>query len=260
MVRFRTVRFIAASTASIVMLQSVSLLPMNVQKTLQSTGMRELLPAAVARDGIRYKPPKLKRAIRTVGTGSRAPLGCDRGSKISLIPLVPDNHVGQTTAARPTLLAYLSGVNTAEFSLVEPGVAKPLLVQTVQPDAQGLVRIQIPDSSPELEPGKEYRWSLSVICNPNRRSQDIFAQSMIQRIQLSEDLNTQLVTAESDQVRGRLYAESGLWYDALAVLSKADQTDPDRQALQQDFATLLDQVGLNIGPIPRKTARSSVSQ
>ncbi len=255
MVRFRTVKLIATGLVSAVFLQSVNLLPSDRQAFSPSLATLDLMPPALASDGIRYRPPKLKRAIRTAGTGSRS-LSCDRASRTTLTLLVPDNHVGLTTEARPTFLASVSGVKSAEFSLVEPGVAKPIFVQTVQPNAQGLVRVEMPKTAPELVAGKEYRWSLAVVCNPRRPSEDIYTQSLIQRIQLASATQQQLTTAKSDQERGRIYADAGIWYDALAVLSQGN-ANPATSAANQDFATLLNQVGLNLGVTKPQAAQAN---
>ena len=42
-----------------------------------------------------------------------------------------------------------------------------------------------------------------------------------------------------------LYADAGVWYDALALLSDQIDADPGNQALRQTRADLLRQVGLN---------------
>lgn len=256
MVRICAFKLFTTGLVSAVFLQSVQLLPVGRSLFSQSLATLDLMPPALASDGIRYRPPRLKRAIRTAGTGSRI-LSCDRTSRISLTPLVPDTHIGLTTVGRPTFLASVSGIKSAEFSLVEPGIAKPLVVQTVQPDAQGLVRVEMPKTAPELVAGKEYRWSLSVVCNPNRRSQDIYAQSLIQRVQLTSETKRQLSAADSEQAKGRIYASAGLWYDAVAALSKGSSPRSVDSVVTQDLTALLNQVGLNLSSTQGQGAQAN---
>ncbi|MBF2029769.1 MAG: DUF928 domain-containing protein [Oscillatoriales cyanobacterium C42_A2020_001] len=243
MVRFRTVPAMATASALAVGLQAIAVLPVETQSSFARLSGLELTPSAFAQQsrGISYKPPKLKRAIRTAGTGSR---GCDKFNRVTILPLVPDNHVGLTASPRPTFMAYLVGAKSAEFTLVEPGVNKPLAVKTVQPNAKGIVKVELPTTTPDLIADKDYRWSIAVICNPNRRSQDIYAQGWVQRVPITNELGKAIASTRSDQVRARLYAEAGMWYDAIAILSSANATDPKNSAVREDLAALLNQVGL----------------
>lgn len=241
MASFRLPGLIAASALFAVALPTLSLLPVPTQTALQLNAPG-FASTTSATQTISYKPPKLKRAIRTAGTGARGE--CNNVSQVTVLPIVPDNHVGFTTAARPTFMAYVSGAKSAEFTLVKPGTREPVAVQTVQPDANGIVRVELPATTTELSPGKDYRWSMAVVCNPNRRSQDVFAQSWIQRIAVSGDVTKRLATADSDHVRARVYAEAGLWYDAIATLAKANALDPKNAALREDFIALLNQAKL----------------
>ncbi|MDX2232675.1 MAG: DUF928 domain-containing protein [Leptolyngbyaceae cyanobacterium bins.349] len=243
MATLRTLKCIATGSALAMTLQAVSFLAVEPRVNLEPLGTLELVaPAAAQSKGITYRPPnRLTRAIRTGGTGAR---GCTNLPGITLMPLVPSNHIGQTLAQRPTFLAYAAGVTAVEFTLVEPNVQKPLWVQTVKPDAQGMVRVELPTTAPELDAGKMYRWSVAVICNPNRRSQDVFAQSWIQRVEPSSELNQRLKAAGSAQEKARIYAETGFWYDAIALLAKENQTNPANSAVRADLSALLEQVNL----------------
>lgn len=243
MARFRTVPAMATASALALGLQAIAVLPVETQTSFVRLSGLELTPPASAQQsrGISYRPPKLKRAIRTAGTGSR---GCDKLNRVTILPLVPDNHVGLTVSPRPTFMAYVVGAKSAEFTLVEPGVNQPLVMKTVQPNAKGIVKVELPATSPDLIAGKDYRWSIAVVCNPNRRSQDIYAQGWIQRSPLSNELGKALVSTKSAQVRARLYAEAGMWYDAISTLSSANSIDPKNSAVREDLAALLNQVGL----------------
>lgn len=237
MVSVRIIKFLAAGVASTVMLTSSGILSLHATVAA---------PAPTpAKNTIRYRPPNLPGPVRTAGTGSRAD-GCDMDKTATLLPLTPDGHIGQTVFDRPPLLWYVSGAKSVEVTLVEPGVAKPIFEQTVQIQRPGIVQVNFPDSAPALTPGKEYRWSISVMCNPKRRTQDVaYTQAFIKRLPLSALLEQQLAAAKSEQERSRVYAEAGLWYDALATLAKANAAEPANESIQADFYSLLNQVGLN---------------
>lgn len=239
----RILRPIAGGSALAVLLQSMLFMAADTQIAIQPLGLIELMPAASAQQnrGITYRPPnRLTRATRTAGTGVRGL--CHQLSRIEVTPLVPNNHIGQTLSKRPTFLAYVAGAKSAEFTLVEPNVEKPLLVKTVTPDAQGIVRVELPESLPDLAIGKNYRWSVAVVCNPNRRSGDVFAQSWIQRVEPSAALTQKLSTTNSKLEQARVYAEAGVWYDAIATLTQANQADPNNSIIRSDLSALLSQV------------------
>jgi hypothetical protein len=260
MATYRPLRPIAAGSALAVFLQSMFLLTADTQIAIQPLGIVELIPAASAQQsrGITYRPPtKLTRATRTAGTGVRGL--CNQLGRIEVTPLVPDNHIGQTLSKRPTFLAYVAGGKSVEFTLVEPNVEKPLLVKTVTPNAQGLVRVDLPEAFPDLEVGKNYRWSISVVCNPNRRSGDVFAQSWIQRVEPSVALTQKLSSANSKLEQARLYAEAGVWYDAIATLTEANQVDPNDSAIRSDLTALLSQVQIQNVVLTAPTNRTVTS-
>ena len=256
-----TVRSLQTITASVFLAVAVqgvsSVLPPTIEQS--GVGSIELLPSAIAKSSkrINYTPPgTLKRAIRTGGTGSR---GCAQLGRVTVMPLVPSNHIGQTQSSRPTFLAYVSGAQSVEFALTEPKVEKPLLVQTVTPDANGIVRVQLPETAPELAIGKDYRWSIAVVCNPNRRSNDVYAQSWIQRTAVTPELEKNLTATPSGLERARLYANAGFWYDAIATLTHALQTNPNQPEAQADFADLLRQANLSDLGITGPTAKPTVT-
>ena len=243
MENFRTAKLVALGAASTLLLQSLSLLPIGTLSSIQAVLPVNVLSAANAKQTIRYTPPKRQRAIKTAGTGSR---GCEGFSnKVTLQLLVPNNHVGQTTKARPTLMAYLAGAPEAEVSLVQRGVPQPLYVSKVKPNAQGIVKVDIPEEVAGLEAGKDYRWSVAVVCNPNRRSADVYAEAYIERVNVPETIEKQVSAATTDQVLGQAYAEAGIWYDTLEAVSQASVNPSDNPSVKTDLSDLLNQVGIS---------------
>jgi Domain of Unknown Function (DUF928) len=233
---------LAVGTFSLLVLQFTLPLSFPFQTSDQSGNHIGLI--ATAAQPIQYTPPKRRGFRRSDGTGTRGPQArvCNKALPVALTALVPTNHIAQTIAARPTFLWYLADKQTVEFRLVEPGVQKPLLVQSIQVTQPGIVQFELPPNSPELKPNQTYRWSIAVVCRPDRSSEDEVI-ALIQRVPQTADLSQQLATAKTDQNRAQLYAKSGLWYDALAALSKAI-ADPKNRTAQTDLLSLLDQGGL----------------
>src|ERR671932_105344 len=165
-----------------------------------------------------YVPPYRGTPRRTQGAGTR---GDEPSEGVTLKLLVPNDHTGQTLSGHPTFFWYVSEMpeELVEFSLVESGVAQPIFVQQLQLQKAGIIRMEIPKNLPELVPGKEYRWSVTLVRNANRRSNDTFAQSWIKRLPETPELAQQLAAAKSDRERASIYAKAGLCFDALKALS-----------------------------------------
>jgi hypothetical protein len=131
-----------------------------------------------------------------------------------------------------------------EFALVETGVAQPIFVQQLQPQKAGIVRLEMPKNLPELVSGRDYRWSVTVICNANQRSNDTFAQGWIKRVPGTQALEQQLAGATTPRDRASVYAKAGLWYDALNVISTAQASHSTDPSIREDFLLLLEEAGL----------------
>jgi hypothetical protein len=186
-----------------------------------------------------YNPPKRPGPKITVGTGAR---GCDKPLSVPLTPLAPDGHIGQTAQDYPTFMWYIEDTKPVEFTLVEPGIPQPIYVATVQPEKPGIVQVTLPEKSAiKLVPGKEYRWSVAIICNPLRRSEDAgYTQAWIRREAASPELQKRLAEAKTDLERATLYAESGMWYDSLAAYYRAKDQD---NTAKTNLVQLLEQGG-----------------
>lgn len=186
-----------------------------------------------------YVPPDRGTPRRTQGTGTR---GDDESDRVALKLLAPSDHTGQTVSGHPTFFWYVSEIpkESITFALVEVGVAQPIFVQQIQLDQAGIVQIGMPKNLPELVPGKEYRWSVSLINDANPGYADTFAQSRIKRVPETPELKQKLATARSDRDRASAYAEAGLWYDAVNALSLSQADSSNREA----FLSLLAQAGL----------------
>jgi hypothetical protein len=107
----------------------------------------------------------------------------------------------------------------------------------------GLHAIRLAEHVVRLETGVPYRWYVAVVPDVNRRSKDILAGGMIERVQPPEGLLDRLARARPEE-RPAIHAEAGLWYDALAASSELIGSAPDNAALRQQRAALLTQVGL----------------
>ncbi|MCL1473205.1 DUF928 domain-containing protein [Argonema antarcticum] len=207
----------------------------------QLTGHGSVANAAEVKQ---YVPPSDRsRPQRTEGSGSR---GCTNSVPVSLNLLTPNDHIAQTVSGRPTFFWYVSNAANVpmEFSLVEPGATQPIFQQQLKVDKAGIVKVEIPANVSELAVGKQYRWTVALLCSQKRPSENIYARAWIERASISPVLNQKLAAAGDDRDRALVYAQSGIWQDAVATLYKFHLANPgERQALDM-LNTLLKQVGV----------------
>ena len=163
-----------------------------------------------------------------VGGGSRG--GENLG--VTLMTLVPEKNVALTTEAQPSLYWYQSKATEAqcEVTLTQPHVAKPLLMlKTSKTTPPGIHAIRLSKFNVELKPNVIYTWSVAVVVDPTSRSGDIYARGVIKRIEPSPELAAKLAAPDAD--KATIFAENGIWYDALQSISdQIDKSPTDKKS------------------------------
>lgn len=193
-----------------------------------------------------YIPPDgPSRKSRTAGTGSR---GCDRAGTTNLQLLVPNDHLALTVSARPTFFWYVSDTTLpVRFTLVEPEVAKPIVDRTFKVKRSGIVPFELPLDVPGLVLGKEYRWTVSLVCNKERPSANTYADSLIKRVAITPDLRSKLAGISQNKAeRSLVYAQSGIWYDALNSSYVSYKNNTQSKVARWYFSKLLALTGLPV--------------
>jgi hypothetical protein len=120
----------------------------------------------------------------------------------------------------------------------------PLLETTLPgPLEAGLHRVSLAEHGARLAPGVTYRWFVSLVRDPERRSQDVVAGAAIRYAPAGPELRARLAS-EPPARAAHLYAKSGFWYDAFDQLSRWLDTERDSALLHEHRAALLEQVRL----------------
>ncbi len=191
--------------------------------------------------GIVYKAAAGNALGARVTGGSRG----SGDSTVRLDVLTPD-ETGLTTQEQPSLFWYQSKPAKAQFelTLLEENKTKPLLqTKTDRASQAGIQRLKLADHGIRLEPGVEYRWVVALVIDPDNRSNDLVASGFVKRVSPSKDLQQKLAKA-APGARAGIYAEAGIWHDALASLSDQIDAHPNDRDLRNQRASLLQQVGL----------------
>lgn len=167
--------------------------------------------------------------------GGRSRGGSGRGpcqNYQSLTPLVPvtkgttKNFVwGLTVSEHPTFWFDVPERLTAqvpvEFVLLDTvGNYVYQKKLTVPETSAGIVKFSVPSTAPALEVGKRYDWIFSIYCDPESPSAAVSVRGSVQRVALDAALDSQLKAAKTPVERAALFANKGIWHDALTTLGE----------------------------------------
>lgn len=192
-----------------------------------------------------YKPRKGSALRGRVDGGFR---GGAEGEPV-IKTLAPADHVGETGKKSPALYWFISEPTLLplEFTLEDSRQINPVLNTPIKaPRCPGIQEIRLADYGKALDEDVQYRWHLSVIVDPEARSKDIHTMAVIQRVSFEEIVRIRPPSQCKDpRDVFCIYAELGLWYDALQVISDLILAFPKDRVLRLMRAHLLDQVGLN---------------
>jgi len=191
-----------------------------------------------------YKPPMRGAPATRIGGGSRS-----AGLALRLNVLAP-GETGDTTQGKPTIYWFVSQAVEVPMELTITNneslqaAVKPLLEISLKPPIKkGIHALRLADHGIVLRPDIEYQWFVAVVRNPAQRSNDVIAGGTIKRVPESDALQAQLKQSAQAE-RAAVYAEAGIWYDAIDQLSTQIGADGGNRALREQRAALLEQVGL----------------
>jgi hypothetical protein len=264
MKKITTFLLIVTSVGSIVWIATLN--PSQFAVTGQPTPTLEPDPnPTTVSAGPRFIQPTEDRDTLFPGIQSPKPGGvrghCPDFPQASFTALVPENKIARTVSDYPTFFFYLPQPNAelAEF-ILEDENGKNIYSQALTiKNLSGVIGVSIPanTSVPPLEVGKNYIWKFSLVCDPDDRGVDKFEEGIVRRVELSAEILGEL---ENANPRGKtvIYAENGIWQDAVGNLAVARRANPNDKDLAADWESLLGSVTLRAiakEPIVEKEAQ-----
>lgn len=205
-----------------------------------------------------FNPPDRGLPGRRRGGGTRNPqVECVQSANQVLTALVPANNLGLTIAAYPQIFWFVPP-HTAPFVEVSLYASNPdfqdeellFLSQFKTSGNAGISQFKVPNAINfvPLAEGEVYHWYVSLICDPEDRSQDVTVGGWIERVPVSPTLAANLENLEGID-RYRILLQEGLWFDALetwADLHCSQAADPEVlgslwKSLVQDDQVKLDE-------------------
>ena len=163
--------------------------------------------------------------------------------RLNLAAIVPDSNYGLTVAERPNFWVYLPKTSAREaiLSIKEEGIKAHWQQSISLTGEAGITGIKLVDDAPALEIGKNYQWTVILVCGSKPHPNDSMVTARIKRVDESE-IRGDSCTAPIELEKVAWYAKQGIWYDALDSLIEAKK--PSLYNWNDIWAKYLQSVGL----------------
>lgn len=186
-------------------------------------GLLSALAPAIAQDIFQVKLPDISAPGNRESGSTRSTTCIDPTD--NLVALIPQTNYGLTQSAYPTFYFYLPPTTAEHVKFVMLNDSTNELIYESQfgiDGSSGIANITLPNNGIQkpLEVGEAYVWYLAVVCDPTDPSADVVTEGQIARV---DPLPTAAEASEAELPA--LYAEAGLWYDALAASAPLKQAD-----------------------------------
>ena len=192
-----------------------------------------------------FNPPGDGKPKDTSSGGSRDGLRCSQKEQ-SIQPLMPKRNYGLTLAERPAIFVYIPETSARKIVLVFRDETGEFYERAFLPIAAraGIVSFTLPDWEPPLIVGKNYQWSLVVVCGETVQPDDPVVRGWVQRVARSPQIENEL-RQETAIEQAMWYCANGYWYDLLKVMAQARRSHPNDAKLTALWRELLGTVGLD---------------
>lgn len=206
---------------------------------------------------VTFEPPDEDQPSHTVGGASRDGVFLclsdnvaeqNENLLINFLPIIPHNNHGLTIAERPTFYANVPETNaqTVFFSLRDQDNQTLYQKEFSIPQTGGIISFSLPETAPSLEIGKNYQWSMVLMCNQTMRPDSPRITSWVKRVEPLPMTMNQLQNQTGIELAA-FYAKNGIWYDSLNILGNLwRKSPPNFSEYANQWANFLsqDSVGL----------------
>ncbi|MEH2325236.1 MAG: DUF928 domain-containing protein [Nostoc sp.] len=206
---------------------------------------------------------------RRAGMGSRDNCPAVPTPLTALVPFQEKQKVGEhknksiigiveglTTLERPTFWFYIPYTkdlsnSSAEFSLQDSAENDVYRNAIALPSKPSVIGISLSSTAASLEVDKTYRWYLKIHCNKEAASIPVYVEGDIKRVNLDSRVMQQIEAANQPRQKIIIYAQKGIWFDALNMLAQIRISNYRDASLEEDWQSLLQSINLdNIATMP----------
>lgn len=200
---------------------------------------------APRRSLLKYTPPKDAVAGARIDGDGGSRGTADKDKLPSLTVLTP-SHAALTASPQPTLFWYQTAGSATrlELTVVEPKNPDPVLRAYADGSTKpGIHCLPLARYGAVLKPGVKYTWTVAWVPDGANRSLSVVARGAIECV-AAEPKVAEAAAAAKGPERAAVFAQNGLWYDALDAITLAIDGNPENKELRAMRADLLEQAGL----------------
>ncbi|MEH2067215.1 MAG: DUF928 domain-containing protein [Nostoc sp.] len=167
----------------------------------------------------------------TVGAGSRDGQRCSANEQ-PIKPLMPKRNFGLTFEEHPPVFIYFPKTSAKKVLLTFRDETGNYYERTFLPitTGEGIVSFIQPKEKTPLAIGKNYEWSLVVVCGKTVQPDDPTFKGWVQRVakttKVNQELNQMTTIAQVNW-----YAQRGYWYEMVMALKEASKAEPNNAQL-----------------------------
>lgn len=173
-------------------------------------------------------PPNQKKPPSNPSSSSAATRGCDQNSILPTI-LASRNRVGQTLSTHPTFVWFIDDnqPRQMEFTIYEYIQENQYkkVYQTVKTTTSEIMSFTLPNDQSPLKTNQIYVGQVTIFCEPNSPSTALSDLVYFEIINPSPALLNQLENASNSLEKVNIYAEFGLWFDAMKEAIKLSPSE-----------------------------------
>lgn len=228
---------------------SLSLIPSGLSTQAQMPSGQMLEGQTIA--GVTFEPPNEGTLDHSEGGATRDSGYClnnnlnnNLKSGQSVLPLMPENsQEGFTVSDRPTFFLYVPSTSAQEIFFILKDKNEDYYYQKslTIPEADGIVRVQLPEDAPALEIGKNYQWNFVIACQMPVRPDSPRITGWVKRVE-ANSMGIDLVEQTPSIEMAQSYGSAGIWFDTVATLAQLRNQQPENYAAT--WEEFLSSVGL----------------
>ncbi|AFZ00819.1 DUF928 domain-containing protein [Calothrix sp. PCC 6303] len=164
----------------------------------------------------------------------------------SVKAIIPATNIGLTVTPRPSIFVYIPQTKAEKgfFSIQEEESNYYYQTSISLPKQSGVMEVSLPGEVPALEVGKNYKWSLAMICSQYLEPDSPFVTGWIRRVEANKNIPN-ISESKIALDRASKLAANGVWYDTLASVAKLRQLNPHNRNLEVSWQRLLESAQLN---------------
>jgi Domain of Unknown Function (DUF928) len=192
----------------------------------------------------------------TVPAGTHGPCETNSTNQESLTALLPKQQGWiTTTQSHPTFWFYVP-FSTDGFAsmrlVIQNETTRETIGEPIPITAKalpGIVSVSIPETAPALQPNQTYRWIFVLTCTGGT---ELAIRNRVTVVSPSPALASALQSAGTPEAKAAVYAQNGIWLDALTLLGDRRRTNPSDSRLAAAWTELLSDEDIGMGNLATK--------